>query len=58
MVDKNAVALLRTLVTRHPRTVSAVTFGAVAMVVIDLAWLPSARTSGLTPALTIAAERQ
>jgi hypothetical protein len=55
MVDKNAVALLRTLVTRHPRTVSAVTFGAVAMVVIDLAWLPSARTSGLTPALTIAA---
>jgi hypothetical protein len=55
MVDKNAVALLRTLVTRHPRTVSAVTFGAVAMVVIDLAWIPSARTSGLTPALTIAA---
>jgi hypothetical protein len=49
------MTLLRTLATRHPRTVSAVAFGAVTMVVIHLAWLPSARTSGLTPALTVAA---
>ena len=46
---------LGSYIRRRPRTASSLAFGIVTLVVQYFAWLPDARTSGLTPALTIAA---
>jgi len=42
-------------IRQSPRTASALAFGMVTLAVQHFAWLPDARMSGLTPALTIAA---
>jgi hypothetical protein len=46
---------LRSIPRRSPRASSALLFGGATVIVTYFAWIPSARTSGLTPALTIAA---
>jgi len=44
---------LRSIAQQNPRALSALLFGGAALMVIYFAWIPDARTSGLTPALTI-----
>jgi hypothetical protein len=45
---------LRSIRRQYPRGLSALLFGGSALAVIYFAWIPDARTSGLTPAVTIA----
>jgi hypothetical protein len=46
---------VRSIPRRSPRASSALLFGGATLIVTYFAWIPDARTSGLTPALTIAA---
>jgi len=46
---------LQSYTRQRPRTVAALVFGSLTMVVIHLAWAPGARLNGFMPALTIAA---
>jgi len=46
---------LGSYIRQSPRTAGPLAFGAVTLAVQHFAWLPDARMSGLTPALTIAA---
>jgi len=46
---------LGSYIRQRPRTAAALAFGSITMAVTHLAWVPDARTSGLVPALTIAA---
>ena len=46
---------LRSIARHSPRASSALLFGGATLMVTYFAWIPDTRTSGLTPALTIAA---
>jgi hypothetical protein len=46
---------VRSIPRRSPRASSALLFGGATLIVTYFAWIPDARTSGLTPGLTIAA---
>ena len=46
---------LGSIARQSPRMWSALLFGGATLIVTYFAWIPDARTSGLTPALTIAA---
>jgi hypothetical protein len=54
-VGRRGLERLQAIARESPRASSALLFGAAAITVTYFAWIPDARTSGLAPALTIAA---